>query len=175
MARINKLSTIKAITVIGPGASPRIPISPVTRPDLFPSFSPTPPGITMGGGGFDLGGLISGGLGVLERFFRGRLPVPGRPRLPGRVPTGRGRIPIPIPIPLPGDIFGGDQECPRGFHKAKDGSGRCVRNRRMNSLNPRALNRSLRRIEGFQRFVKRSGLVRAQIRRPKRKRRSICP
>lgn len=45
---------------------------------------------------------------------------------------------------------------PRGYHLAKDGSGRMVRNRRMNSLNPRALNRALRRVEGFTKAVKRA-------------------
>lgn len=45
--------------------------------------------------------------------------------------------------------------CPRGFHPAKDGSGRCVRNRRMNPCNASALRRSLRRIESYNRLNKR--------------------
>ncbi len=45
--------------------------------------------------------------------------------------------------------------CPSGYHQAKDGSGRCVRNRRMNVTNPRALRRGLRRVSGFAKTVKR--------------------
>lgn len=40
--------------------------------------------------------------------------------------------------------------CQRGFHVAKDGS-RCVKNRRMNPLNPRAASKAVRRLAGFQR------------------------
>ena len=46
--------------------------------------------------------------------------------------------------------------CPRGFHLAKDGSGRCVRNRRMNVANPRALRRSMRRLQGFEKLARRT-------------------
>ncbi len=41
--------------------------------------------------------------------------------------------------------------CPGGFT--------CKRVRRMNPLNPRALRRSMRRVKGFEGFVKRSGLA----------------
>jgi len=46
--------------------------------------------------------------------------------------------------------------CPSGFHMAKDGSGRCVRNRSMNVANPRALRRSLRRVAGFGKLAQRA-------------------
>ena len=46
--------------------------------------------------------------------------------------------------------------CPSGWHYAKDGSGRLVRNRRMNVANPRALRRSLRRVAGFGKLAQRS-------------------
>ncbi|MEE8609057.1 MAG: hypothetical protein V3S55_15745, partial [Nitrospiraceae bacterium] len=46
--------------------------------------------------------------------------------------------------------------CPRGFHLAKDGSGKCVRNRRMNVANPRALRRSMRRVQGFEKLARRT-------------------
>jgi len=48
--------------------------------------------------------------------------------------------------------------CPRGFHPAKDGSGKCVRNRRMNVGNSRALMRAVRRQEGFVSLAKRMGM-----------------
>jgi len=43
---------------------------------------------------------------------------------------------------------------PRGYHLAKDGSGRLVRNRRMNVTNPRALRRSIRRARGFAKLAR---------------------
>lgn len=46
--------------------------------------------------------------------------------------------------------------CPTGYHLAKDGSGRCVRNRRMNPANPKALRRAMRRTDGFVKLAKRA-------------------
>jgi len=46
--------------------------------------------------------------------------------------------------------------CARGYHLAKDGSGRCVRNRRMNIANPKALRRSMRRVQGFEKLARRT-------------------
>jgi len=45
---------------------------------------------------------------------------------------------------------------PRGYHYAKDGSGRPVRNRRMNVANPRALRKAMRRVQGFEKLAKRT-------------------
>lgn len=56
------------------------------------------------------------------------------------------------------DVPASDGACPRGFHPAKDGSGRCVRNRRMNVTNPSALRRAIRREEGFIQLAKRFNL-----------------
>lgn len=61
------------------------------------------------------------------------------------VPRGRGGAPA---------VAGG--VCPSGYHYAKDGSGRLVRNRRMNVANPRALRRSMRRVQGFEKLAKRT-------------------
>lgn len=63
---------------------------------------------------------------------------------------------------LPDKVTG---KCPSGYHRNKHGyflesghfvpkGSKCVRNRRMNPLNPRALDRSLRRMKGAERFVK---------------------
>jgi len=46
--------------------------------------------------------------------------------------------------------------CPTGYHYAKDGSGRLVRNRRMNVANPRALRKAMRRVQGFEKLAKRT-------------------
>ena len=51
-------------------------------------------------------------------------------------------------------------ECPaggmRGYHLAKDGSGRMVKNRTMNVANPKALRRAIRREQGFVKLAQRS-------------------
>ena len=75
------------------------------------------------------------------------------PRLPG---PKRGGVPLPIPIPVGGGAENGAC-CPSGFHLAKDGSGRCVRNRSMNVCNPRALRRAIRREKGFGKLASRMG------------------
>lgn len=41
----------------------------------------------------------------------------------------------------------------RGYHPAKDGSGRMVRNRRMNPCNATALRRAARRIKSFRKLA----------------------
>jgi len=45
---------------------------------------------------------------------------------------------------------------PRGYHLAKDGSGRMVKNRTMNVANPKALRRAIRREQGFVKLAQRS-------------------
>ncbi len=67
------------------------------------------------------------------------------PRAPGFVaPTTKGMYPYD------------PAACPTGYHLAKDGSGRLVRNRRMNIANPRALRRAMRRVQGFEKLAKRT-------------------
>lgn len=46
--------------------------------------------------------------------------------------------------------------CPVGYHLDKATGTRCVRNRRMNVANPRALRRSMRRVQGFEKLAKRT-------------------
>jgi len=71
--------------------------------------------------------------------FTGGVMIPGRGRLPPYTATGPGVLPAG---------GRGGQMMPSGYHFAKDGSGRLVRNRRMNVANPRALRRSMRRVQG---------------------------
>ncbi len=67
----------------------------------------------------------------------------------GCVPCRKPKVQfIRLPNGLPG--------CPSGYHPEKSGKPYCVRNRRMNSLNPRALSRASRRVGGFARAVKRA-------------------
>lgn len=126
-----------------------------------------PPGV--GGAVNALTGLISGaggGKGKGSSPQAGGLPaiigpiisrvlpstVPSLPRIVG--PTAGGVV-----GGLVGNLLGGGGgavtgACPSGYHLAKDGSGRCVRNRRMNSLNPRAFRRAVRRLKGARRFAR---------------------
>lgn len=46
--------------------------------------------------------------------------------------------------------------CPPGYHLDKRTKSKCVRNRSMNPLNPRALRRGLRRAEKFEKFARRT-------------------
>ena len=72
-------------------------------------------------------------------------------RPPGGLPMGTGRR-----LTGPVGAVSADGCPPRGYHFAKDGSGRVVRNRRMNIANPRALRRAMRRVQGFEKLAKRT-------------------
>jgi len=74
------------------------------------------------------------------------------PDLTSMVTGGCGPRPKVQYIALPDGTVG----CPSGYHPEKSGRGYCVRNRRMNPLNPRALARAGRRVGGFARAVKRA-------------------
>jgi len=85
-------------------------------------------------------------------------PMQFRPGGPGVMQPGVGRLP-PYTATGPGvEPYGGRPPgmIPRGYHFAKDGSGRLVRNRRMNIANPRALRRAMRRVQGFEKLAKRT-------------------
>lgn len=109
------------------------------------------------------GGLLGGGIGgtiasgLIGRAFGGARPGAGSPIAP-KIFTGSGPgldfgdIGATVRRLVPGGSKGGgrvamqDGRCPRGYHPAKDGRG-CVRNRRMNPANGRAIARSVRRIK----------------------------
>jgi len=86
--------------------------------------------------------------------------VPGRGRLPPFTATGAGV--------LPAGGRGGPL-VPSGFHFAKDGSGKLVRNRRMNVANPRALRRSMRRVQGFEKLARRTISFTRRVKMKKRR------
>jgi len=95
---------------------------------------------------FAAGPAIAAGVGAAGRV----LPAIGRV-LTGRVATAGG---IGAAV---GSLFRGGADagtCPSGWHLAKDGSGRCVRNRRMNFGNARAARRSVRRLKGARKLLK---------------------
>jgi len=119
-------------------------------------MTPTVPGT--------VGGAISfpGGTSIGMGFQPGTAMIPGQGRLPPFTATGPGVLP-----------YGGrgGQLVPSGYHFAKDGSGRLVRNRRMNVANPRALRRAMRRAIGFEKLAKRAINFNKRV-RPARKRSS---
>jgi len=99
---------------------------------------PTPP-IYQGAQPQQFGPMPISPAGQLTRFA------------PGRAATyGQGPMALAPPAAGPGGA------CPSGYHLAKDGSGRWVRNRRMNIANPRALRRAMRRVQGFEKLAKRT-------------------
>ena len=108
-----------------------------------------------------LGGAISfpGGTTV-STAYTPRAAVPGQGRLPPFTAQGAGV--------LPSGGRGGSM-VPSGYHFAKDGSGRLVRNRRMNVANPRALRRSMRRVQGFEKLARRTITFTRRTRMKKRK------
>ena len=93
---------------------------------------------------------------------QGFLParVPGQGRLPPFTATGPGVLPM-------GGIQG--YGAPSGYHLAKDGSGKLVRNRRMNIANPRALRRAMRRVQGFEKLARRTISFTRRVKMKKRK------
>lgn len=85
-------------------------------------------------------------------------PVPGAAAFPG------GGL-----LPAAGQVIGGAiagyqgavstaGACPAGYHLRKDRRlpPKCVRNRRMNIANPRALRRGMRRVKGFEKLARRT-------------------
>jgi len=128
---------------------------------LSPLINVPPPGEP------DIGGILGPIIDLGVDILRGRIPsLPALPPAPGgAVPQlpGNGRS-------GPGFTLGGaipatngcaPNPCCRGQHLNKgrgcDGSPpgtKCVSNRKMNSLNPKALRRATRRLKGFERAVK---------------------
>jgi len=140
-------------------------VSPLS---IAPSFTGVPaviPAVISG----TVGAL--GGIGdvadMICRYFPNlcNIAVPGQP-----YPTPSPRTPAP---PTPGTpitpgFVPGTGECPGGYHWNKgryltrqgvvEQGTRCVKNRRMNPTNPRALARAIRRGDSFVRLAKSFGL-----------------
>jgi len=86
--------------------------------------------------------------------------IPGQGRLPPFTATGPGV--------LPAGGRGGPM-MPSGYHWSKDGKGKLVRNRRMNVANPRALRRSMRRVQGFEKLARRTISFTRRVKMKKRR------
>lgn len=99
---------------------------------------------------------------ILNAFPQGGGNPPGI-QLPGGMTVNPfGILPGGEPFITPTRVVPVDGRCPPGWHLNKqDGKygpagTYCVRNRKPNPLNPRALKRSLNRAEGFEKFAKRT-------------------
>jgi len=105
-------------------------------------------------GDSNTGGIIGSIIDIFGGIVGGRLPaLPQLPPAPGGTPPLLpGRIP---PAALAPGANGAcvPNPCCSGQHLDKATMTKCVSNRRMNPLNPRALRRAIRRAKGFERFV----------------------
>lgn len=77
------------------------------------------------------------------------------PAMPRFVPPGTGAGGRATG-PTRGSVAMVDGCCPQGYHPEKSGRGYCVRNRRMNVGNARALRRGMRRVQGFEKLARRT-------------------
>jgi len=121
---------------------------------------PGPPTFSLPG---IVGGAVSfpGGMSVSGAFQpQGRLP-PYTAAGAGVLPSGGARA-QPRVAPMNG-------MCPTGYHFVKSGEGYCVRNRRMNVANPRALRRGMRRVQGFEKLARRTISFTRRVKMKKRK------
>lgn len=131
-------------------------------PGLFGSIGKAITGAARVASGFIPGGsLVSGAINLLTTPRQG-LPVPtGGNTLPGLI-SGAVKVGKYIPFIKPGmEIakgFTGGVSNALGFGKPRK------RYRRMNPLNPKALNRSIRRVGKFQEFARSVGFSRAPAR-----------
>ena len=130
-------------------------------PGLFSALGSLGRGITGFAGKF-LPGPAGAIAKVAHRALGGRpttgtRPVPG-PRMPVSMTPVTGGLPIPrIPsfgpqVPSAPAAMGGacaSNGCAPGYHLDKTEGVKCVRNRRTNYTNPRALSRAAKRLDGF--------------------------
>lgn len=107
-----------------------------------------------------VGGAVGAAAGTAVVPYGGAPPAP-----PGGIPAAAGAM---LGAGIAGyqgaRVMGAGGLCPSGYHPAKDGSGRCVRNRRMNIANPRALRRSLRRVKGFEKLARKTIVMTRRVR-----------
>lgn len=111
-------------------------------------------------------GAFGGPVGAA--IFGAATVQPRLPRAPGGAPTFPAIPALPPGVAAPtqlttrqaargavraAEFVQAGMACPPGFHPAKDGSGRCVRNRRMNPMNPRAARRAIRRIKAARKML----------------------
>ena len=140
-------------------------------------------GMIAGPAGAAIGSQALGGKRTQQPF---QIPgtVAGQISFPGGTSVGmgfmpQGRLP-PYTAAGPGVLAGGGQlprgarpmmngVCETGYHPVKTGANYCVRNRRMNIANPRALRRGMRRVSGFEKLARRTITFTRRVKMKKRK------
>jgi len=98
--------------------------------------------------------------------------VPGAGAMPGGgMPTAAGQFVGSAIAGYRGAATAGGV-CPVGFHPRKDRRlpFKCVRNRRMNIANPRALRRGMRRVQGFEKLARKTISFTRRVKMKKRSR-----
>ena len=109
--------------------------------------------IGMAIGGVGMGGRTPPILPAPPGSIGGGISFPGGTQVVGQYAPGLPTVVSRRGAAMPSGVAGA---CPSGYHLAKDGSGRWVRNRRMNVANPRALRKAMRRVQGFEKLAKRT-------------------
>jgi len=133
---------------------------------------------------------VAGAVGVGVAGVKLLGPPPGYPSVappsfpgagfvpPGSGAIGPGRPGFPLPTYLGPGLTGGptrgsvamvDGCCPQGYHPEKSGKPYCVRNRRMNVGNARALRRGMRRVQGFEKLARRTIQFTRRVKMKKRR------
>lgn len=90
------------------------------------------------------------------------------PAMPSFVPPGTGFGGRAVG-PTRGSVMMVDGCCPQGYHPEKSGKPYCVRNRRMNVGNARALRRGMRRVQGFEKLARRTIQFTRRVKMKKRR------
>jgi len=139
-------------TYVGPTTQFIEPVSTMQTlrqaPGVVVSLPPIP---LPGGGGINFPSI---------NFNPFQQPQRQPPLLPGRIPPGP-----QVVVPGGGGCPTGPSICcPKGHHPDKKFGVKCVRNRRMNPLNHRALRRAIRRMDGFEGIAKKMGYTKKKRR-----------
>ncbi len=136
------------------------------------------------------GEIAAGAVGGVIDWGMRQLPARRPPSLPPAVPGGGAGVPVPVPRTVPGVPRGPGA---RGGTLSRaavaaviaaggyvigswvyDAAGNLIgrrKRRRMNVLNPRALRRSMRRVQGFARFARKTITFTHRVKMRKRARR----
>jgi len=125
-----------------------------------------------------VGSILGGVLGGVAAAPGTAVTVGAPPPVPGA-----GAMPGGGLLPAIGQVAGGalvgaigagmaPGVCPVGFHPRKDKRlpFKCVRNRRMNIANPRALRRGMRRVQGFEKLARKTISFTRRVKMKKRSR-----
>lgn len=132
----NPITQIAASVVPGGGLAAKVlgGITSTTK-----AVTPIVASAAAGGAAFEVGSALAS-----------RALAPSLPALPGAGFSTGGSL-----TTLPPKAGGPQGACGvPGYHYAKDGSGRLVRNRRMNYLNGKAATRAVRRVKGAMKMLK---------------------